>query len=252
MWTDRQAIEVFHLLFLRSFGARVDKSLFALKGGCNLRFYHRSIRYSEDMDLDIRTMAVSTLKSNVDSILAADAFRHPLRAQGLTIETVSTPKQTATTQHWKITLRSIESRASIPTKIEFSRRALDDGASLAPVDPAVLRTYKLYSVITQRYDADAALGQKIAALALRSAVQARDIFDLKLLLDAGAPSVVPPADVRKLLPQAIENAMSIGFEEFAGQVVAFLEPEHQADFAERGSWEALQERVVDALRGLRP
>jgi hypothetical protein len=25
----------------------VDKALFALKGGCNLRFYHRSIRYSE-------------------------------------------------------------------------------------------------------------------------------------------------------------------------------------------------------------
>ena len=65
MWTDRQAIEVFHLLFLRSFGARVDKTLFALKGGCNLRFFHRSIRYSEDMDLDIRTMAPATLRSNV-------------------------------------------------------------------------------------------------------------------------------------------------------------------------------------------
>ncbi len=60
MWNDRQTIEIFHLLFLRAFGARVDKSLFALKGGCNLRFFLKSIRYSEDMDLDIHTMAVGT------------------------------------------------------------------------------------------------------------------------------------------------------------------------------------------------
>jgi hypothetical protein len=61
--TAGQAIEIFHLLFLRSFSARVDKALFSLKDGCNLRFYHRSIRYSEDMDLDIRTMAQGTLRS---------------------------------------------------------------------------------------------------------------------------------------------------------------------------------------------
>lgn len=250
MWTDRQAIEVFHLLFLRSLGARVDKALFALKGGCNLRFYHRSIRYSEDMDLDIRTMAVGTLKSNVEAILDADAFRHTLRAQGLTIDSFSAPKQTATTQRWKITLQSLESRASIPTKIEFSRRALDPGATLAPVDPAILRAYRLFSIIVQRYDTHAAFAQKIGALALRSAVQARDLFDLKLLIDAGAPSQLAP-DARKLLPQAIDNAMSISFEDFAGQVVAFLEPEHQRDFAERAAWDALQQQVVDTLQGLR-
>jgi len=250
MWTDRQAIEVFHLLFLRSFGARVDKALFALKGGCNLRFYHRSIRYSEDMDLDIRTMAVGTLRSNVDAILDADAFRHALRAQGLTIESFSAPKQTATTQRWKITLQPIDSRTSIPTKIEFSRRALDAGASLAPVDAAILRAYRLFPVIVQRYDSPAAFAQKVGALALRAAVQARDVFDLKLLIDAGAPADLAP-DVRKLLPQAIDHAMSIGFEDFTGQVVAFLEPEHQEDFAQRTAWEALQEQVVDTLQGLR-
>jgi hypothetical protein len=53
------------------------------------------------------------------------------------------------------------------------------------------------------------------------------------------------------LPRAIDNAMSIGFEEFTGQVVAFLEPEHQADYRARDAWENLQEQVVDVLRGLR-
>jgi hypothetical protein len=44
--------------------------------------------------------------------------------------------------------------------------------------------------------------------------------------------------------------MSVGFDEFVGQVVAFLEPEHQADYRDREVWESLQEQVVDALRRL--
>jgi len=54
MWAPRQAVEIFHMLFLHAFGTRVDKSLYALKGGGNLRFFHKSIRYSEDIDLDVR------------------------------------------------------------------------------------------------------------------------------------------------------------------------------------------------------
>ena len=249
MWTERQAIEVFHLLFLRSFGARVDKTLFALKGGCNLRFYHRSIRYSEDMDLDLRTMAPGTLRSNVEAVLAADPFRHSLRAQGIEISAVTAPKQTTTTQRWKIALRLADQQATLPTKIEFSRRALDEGAELTSVEPELIRRYKLYPVLVQRYSASAAFVQKVGALALRTETQARDIFDLKLLLDAGA---VPPGVSPDLLPTAIENAMTISFDDFTGHVVAYLEPEHQADYRERSSFDTLQEQVVDALRALQP
>jgi predicted nucleotidyltransferase component of viral defense system len=250
MWTDRQAIEIFHLLFLRSFGARVDKALFSLKGGCNLRFYHRSIRYSEDMDLDIRTMAVGTLRSNVEAVLNADAMRHSLRTQRLEVASSNAIKQTATTQRWKIMLRSLDAPSNIPTKIEFSRRALDDGYELAAVEPEIIRRYRLYPVLVQRYGTAAAFAQKIAALALRTQTQARDVFDLKLLIDAGASiEPLPKAQVAQL-GLAVENAIGVGFEEFLGQVLAFLEPEHQADYRERATWELLQEHVVDTLRRL--
>jgi predicted nucleotidyltransferase component of viral defense system len=252
MWTERQAIEIFHLHFLRSFGARVDKSLFALKGGCNLRFYHRSVRYSEDMDLDIRTMATGTLRSNVDAVLESTPFGHSLRAQQLEVIDVTAPKQTQTTQRWKISLRLLERGAASPTKIEFSRRALDEGAVLEQVEPELIRRYRLYPVLTQHYSVAAAFAQKISALALRSETQARDIFDLKLLADAGATGTPLRKTQIEQLPQAIDNAMSIGFEEFAGQVVAFLEPEYQADYRQRNAWETLQEQVVDTLRGLQP
>src|SRR6202043_2991393 len=83
MWSERQTIEIFHLLFLRAFGARMDKALFALKGGCNLRFFLKSIRYSEDMDLEIHTMSVGTLRNNVNRLLETPAFLQALRAQGI-------------------------------------------------------------------------------------------------------------------------------------------------------------------------
>jgi hypothetical protein len=44
----RQSTELFHLVFLRALVAKgEDKALVALKGGCNLRFFFGSVRYSE-------------------------------------------------------------------------------------------------------------------------------------------------------------------------------------------------------------
>ena len=51
MGSDRQAVELFHLLFLRQLASGADRARIALKGGCNLRFYFGSVRYSEDLDL---------------------------------------------------------------------------------------------------------------------------------------------------------------------------------------------------------
>jgi predicted nucleotidyltransferase component of viral defense system len=252
MWTDRQAIEIFHLLFLRAIGARVDKTLFALKGGCNLRFFLKSIRYSEDMDLDIHTMAVGTLRSNVSNLLEAQSFVQALRAQGIEIARTSLPKQSETTQRWKLALRIIESGAEVPTKIEFSRRGLDDGKAVEPVDAGIIRTYRLYPVIVQHYALHAAFAQKVAALALRGQVQSRDVFDLKLLLDAGAAAQPLPATAAAILATAIDNALAIDYDAFAGQVLAFLEPEYQEHYGKPQAWAELQEQVVDGLQALLP
>ena len=252
MWSEREAIELFHLLFLRAFGARVEKVRYVLKGGCNLRFFHKSIRYSEDMDLDVRTLSVATLRNNVDRVLEAPSFLQTLRAQQIELARVSRPKQTETTQRWKLRLRIGAAGAELPTKIEFSRRAVDQDMVHEAVDPELIHRYRIYPVLVQHYTAAAAFAQKIAALALRTQIQARDVFDLKLLLDAGAGSTpVSPGTIPKL-PRAIENAMSIGYDAFAGQVLAYLEPDYQEHYRARRVWDELQEQVVSALEALRP
>ncbi|RRJ95452.1 hypothetical protein Ga0100231_015240 [Opitutaceae bacterium TAV4] len=247
MWSERQAIEIFHLIFIAHLGRRVDKSLFAIKGGCNLRFYLRSIRYSEDIDFDIRTMATGTLRNNVDAILGSSAFGQSLKVKQIEVEHITAAKQTDTTQRWKIGLR-LRGSSPLPTKIEFSRRkGLDEDHLLEPVDAELTHAYALYPVLAQHYSKEAAFRQKIVALSRRSETQARDIFDLKLLLDAGAGRQRLPKGAADEVPDAINNAMTIGFDEFSGQVRAYLVPEYQDYYGGRERWNALQDEVVEAL-----
>lgn len=249
MWSERQAIELFHLVFVVHLGKRVDKSLFAIKGGCNLRFYCKSIRYSEDIDFDIRTMARTTLERNVDTILASSAFAQDLSAKQIVIEHATSAKQTDTTQRWKLGIR-VGGGPALPTKIEFSRRkGLDPDYKLEAVDPDLARTYQLYPVLAQHYSPEMAFRQKIVALSRRNETQARDIFDLKLLLDGGAGKAALSAEVRAEIPAAVGNAMTIGFDDFSGQVRAYLQPEY-FDYYSREVWEALLETVVAKLEAL--
>lgn len=246
---ERQAIEVFHLLFLRALSTRVDPALYVLKGGCNLRFFFKSIRYSEDIDLDVRTIAVPTLTKNVGAVLSAPAFARTLRAQRMTLRNVAAPKQTQTTQRWKVQIRLDDFAQDIPTKIEFSRRRFSPDLVHEPVDSEIINGYRLYPVLVQHYTMFAAFAQKVEALALRNETQARDLFDLKLLVDAGARGPVVES-IQKILPAAIENAMSIHYDAFAGQVLVYLEPEYQTHYGSRKIWSQIQDEVVRALETL--
>src|SRR5687768_1538565 len=101
----RQAVELFHLVFVRALHASLaDKTLLAIKGGINLRFFFGSPRLSEDLDLDVFTMSKGTLENRVDKLLASPAVVAPLKAHGLVIKDISKPRQTETAQRWKLGL----------------------------------------------------------------------------------------------------------------------------------------------------
>src|SRR5712692_8526136 len=183
---DIRAVERFHLLFLAQLGTRLDKKLYALKGGCNLRFFWKSIRYSQDIDFDVHTIAQHTLQKNVRQILGAPGFKQILRSFKIQLTQVSEPKQTSTTQRWKVHLQAEVSGTDLPTKIEFSRRKFDLGIVFGPADPEILIAYDLRPIIASHYDLESAFGQKLEALLGRKETQARDIFDLAFLSERGA------------------------------------------------------------------
>ena len=44
--------------------------------------------------------------------------------------------------------------------------------------------------------------------------------------------------------------MTVGYDAFAGQVLAYLEPEYQSHYRQKKVWDALQAQVIEALGGL--
>ena len=80
----RERVELFHLLFLERFYPRLrEPRLVTVKGGANLRFFHGSPRYSEDLDLDAHTIAPGTLARHVEAVLAAPSLLRALEPRGM-------------------------------------------------------------------------------------------------------------------------------------------------------------------------
>jgi len=247
----RQSVEAFHLIFLRALFAKGDdKSAFVLKGGCNLRFFFHSMRYSEDVDIDVGVVARETLKNKVDRLLRSPAVVGPLKTLGIEIVDLSAPKQTETTQRWKAGLRTQGLSVALRTKIEFSRRASSVGTAFEAVDRQVVSSYALTPFLAMHYATAAAIQQKIHALAGRALPQARDLFDLSLLFSRPDAAIKLSAKEKRWLPDAIEHAIGISFDEYTAQVLDFLDPGQKELFTQRAAFNAMQSAVVERLESL--
>ena len=249
--SEREAVELFHLFFLRAlFASTADKRLVAVKGGCNLRFFFGSVRYSEDLDLDVKVTARTTLEAKVDRLLASPTLTKPLLSHGVSLGTVSKPKQTDTTQRWKLGLTHRAGQAH--TKVEFSRRGTLDGTSFDAVSDGIVRQHRIQPFLASHYALVGAVAQKIEALAGRSTPQARDVFDLGLLFAiAGATTPAIEMGARARIDAAISNAEALSFDDYVGQVVAFLEPDQAALHDSRETWELQKQTVIARLGSLR-
>jgi len=254
MGSPHQAVELFHLQFARLLCAGPDKDAFAIKGGCNLRFFFESVRYSEDIDLDVgQRVPVHALKERVQKILGGPALTLTLRNRGIEVGTISSPKQTETTQRWKVGL-SVAGHPVLPTKIEFSRRGTTDEAVLEPIAPSVLAEHQSMLFLAPHYPLDAAVRQKVKALADRREVQARDVFDLGgVLIPRTGDKIDLLRSVRPIIRLAMERAMTLSYADYKAQVVSYLHPDHAGSYGSPEAWDALQLRVVEyldrALRG---
>ncbi len=247
---QREAVERFHLVFLRHFATVISPGTICLKGGVNLRLYHNSPRLSEDIDFDARVVGVEILKKNVNKVLASRPLLTELAAVGITLSEIKPAKQTQTAQRWKFHV--IYEANSSPTRLEFSRRKDEpfENNVTEPPAPALLAAQQVVPFVFNHYTPPAAYRQKINALATRTQVQARDVFDLHHLSHhAAAARAAPP----ELLAQALEQLGLIDFAIFKDQVVPFLPTDLAAHYGTPEAWKAMVEKVRnDLLTALPP
>jgi hypothetical protein len=244
MYSSLQLREVFHIEFLRRFSRKVKPECYAVKGGVNIRFFFQSFRYSEDMDLDVRRISVSALKDIVINILKTRAFQENLKPFGIKEiipPNIGSAKQTETTQRFKIHLIT-SAGEDLFTKIEFSRRGFDGKVIVEAVPDNVLRQYKLLPLLVSHYDINSAITHKLNALAGRTVIQARDIFDLHILIPQLNNSVFKID--KNILSKAYKRIFEVDFEMFRDTVVSYLSINDRELYNKSDLWEETRLKVA--------
>lgn len=249
--TSRQIVELFHLIFIRALFANTpDKSLIAVKGGINLRFFFNSPRFSEDLDLDVVTMSKETLENRVDRLLKSPAIVAVLKSRGVLIKEVSKPKQTDTVQRWKCSVATVDASTEERTKIEFSRRDDVAAARFEAVESAISIANSMPTFLANHYRCPEAVQQKIHALEGRSEAQPRDVFDLHILFARPDAPTTLDAEARTWTVKAAEKVAGLTYEAYVALVVAYLEPGQADIYSSRETWEAMQVDVVERILAL--
>lgn len=240
-----QIIEAFHLAFITVLRTRVDESRYVLKGGANLRYFFSSDRYSEDIDFDV-SEADWKFVEQVKKTLESEALLRLLAAAKVSIQEgdLTLQEDTQTTKRWRILLTADGHRNKIRTKIEFSGRNGETRYELATVPDEIVAPYALRPPLVQHYLGEPATEQKVVALAKRPETQARDVFDLDLLLRRHALDPVALSDTIK--QQAAEAVVSLTWADFEAQVQPFLQPA-SAELYDEVTWSTMRDYVAGKL-----
>jgi len=242
-----QVRELFHLEFLRELVKKIPASSFVLKGGSNLRFFFGSIRYSEDMDLDVREISVEKLQSKCLEVLSSRPLLSKLRSFG--IEEIVPPdmqhaKQTKTVQRFKLHLIT-SAGEDLFTKVEFSRRGFDSMYRAEAVAASVLNDYLFPPIIVQHYLIEAAIGQKIKALVERRQTEARDVFDLYLLGSHMPEDNKYCMKISSSKLKDVKNRIySVDYGQFLDQVISYLALDDQSHYRSRPVWDEIRLNVI--------
>jgi hypothetical protein len=246
---NAQIVELFHVAFLDVLSKRLNPARYVLKGGANLRYFFDSVRYSEDIDLDISGVGQWSLQGKVDSVLESGAMGALLRIGGLAVADFTKPKQSETTRRWKVAIEAPDRAEPVRTKIEFSSRNGERRYRLETIPGRIVAPYALRAPSVQHYVEDAPAEQKVMALAKRSETQARDVFDLDLLFRR---RLLPPGALdRQILAEAGDRALELPFAAFRDQVLPFLEPDVAELYDTAAAWEQMQTFVAEKLEEAR-
>jgi hypothetical protein len=251
MLNPLEARELVHLLILRELLEVRRGAAITLKGGVNLRLFHGSIRYSEDIDLDGDPAARLPIRERIRGIFGNPRIQYSLRNHDLRglDPTEGVNKDTPTTYRYKFHVLGT-GNVPYPTKVEVSFREPHKGdeTEVERPDPRLLNRYlgEGADLEVPHYKPPAAIRQKIEALATRAEVQARDVFDLRVLVrpedrdDPHLISFLADGLTADQIGRAYDRTFELSYPAFEGQVVEFLDEEGKERFGRPEAWADLQ------------
>ena len=256
----REAVHIFLLKRLESLG---ERGRIVVKGGVNLRLFFGSARYSEDIDLDGEPSASVAIKDAICGMFEDRTTIQELRKLGIrSLDPGGGPnKDTETTYRHKFGVVT-GGDVRYPTKVEVSFRGRHGGDEILTSQPSpdVVSPYlgENFSLVLSHYGRNAAVRQKVLALAGRQFVQARDVYDLNVLAPSGqaleAVRFLAQTVDDEILQRAHDRALEISYDEYRGQVVEFLPESVRANYELNMVWDEMRltaATLVEAAISLR-
>jgi predicted nucleotidyltransferase component of viral defense system len=240
------AREIVHLAILRELTRIRRGDAVTVKGGVNLRLFFGSPRYSEDMDLDGTVQASATIRDTLKDLVEGGDFARGLKPGIRELDPGQGPnKDTDTTFRYKFGV-VVTGGIRYPTKVEvsFRDRPGTDRAALESPDPEILQSYDMDPFEVRHYVREAAVRQKLSALGGRREAQARDVFDLHMLVPQAAADELIRHLAKELptgtLKEAHARALAMTYEEYKGQVIEFLGGQARATHGNENAWDEMR------------
>ncbi len=129
-----------------------------------------------------------------------------------------------------------------------------DRAVVEAPDPGILKTYGLVALEVRHYVREAAVRQKIEALGGRREVQARDVFDLHVLMPDNLSEqlldFLAKALPRERLQEGYDRALGISYREYEGQVFEFLAEEARSHYGTESAWDEIRLRAAGLIENV--
>lgn len=248
--TKPEAVERFHMALLQVMPQHLPTADYVVKGGANLRLFMESVRRSEGIDLDYVGAKQWALRERMDKVLTSPALESLLAVHRMRIESVNPSKTTDTTGRWKLQLSG--PGVHVNSKIEFSTRANRPLFEVSPVSLRLAAAAGMRPALACHYVPLGAAEQKVAALALRSLTQARDIFDLDFLVTRYPTDTKAAQLAEDLILAARRQLFQVSYADYRELVVPFLDPDFVTMFASEADWDRMVLTVDGYLAGLTP
>jgi hypothetical protein len=244
--TKPAAIEIFHLALLQVLPQHLPTGNYAVKGGANLRLFMESPRRSEDIDFNFVGRANWSLQARMDAVLKSPALATLLSTHGMRVTSVNPSKTTTTTGRWKFQIAA--PGTTVSSKVEFSMRGEDHPLfELSSVSFRLAGAARMRPALANHYTATGAIEQKIAALALRSETQARDVFDLDFLFTKFPAAINSARPNPSEVARAHDRLFEVTYREYRDLVLTYLDPVFVKMYDSQQEWERIALNVATTL-----
>lgn len=213
-----------------------------------MRFFHGSLRYSVDLDLDTPKFSLESLKSSAEKALAATGRSLRQRNLGV-LQDERFSKQGENVLRLKLAILSPEGE-NIPTRIEFSRREMPLVSEKVTLSPSheTRSPFGLPSFLLPTYTAIGMSVLKTKALADRNRNMIRDVFDFSVLRPDAPPA--HQLGLMKITSTELRAAArwvlgrDTDFREYEKNVRPYMGGQQ---FLNEASWDDLRNRVANTL-----